>query len=638
MDELGLGDMPCAVGAAGALLSYMAATQKTDLSHINALKLNTGGRYMEMDLQTFRNLELLAGLQTMEKKGSLLWVLDKTKTPMGRRLIRSWISRPLLQPAAIKRRLSAVGELFSETVTRSELIHCLREIGDMERLIGKIVYGSANCRDLKALSSSAGRLPEVIKLLSATKSGLLSELSKADALSDIRELIDEKIVEEPPFSVREGGLIRDGSDREVDYLRGLLTNSTGAMADIEVRERERTGKKLKVGYNKVFGYYIEIPRSSSENVPSDYIRKQTLANCERFITQELKELETTLLTAKDRLADLEYRLFSELRTKIAAEVGRVQATAAAVAAADVVCSFAEVAAKNNYCMPEVDLSGAAHIRDGRHPVVEQMKADTLFVPNDTDMDCGLSRTSIITGPNMAGKSTYMRQTALIVLMAQIGSFVPAKSAQIGVVDRVFTRIGASDDLSAGKSTFMVEMTEVAEILKNATSRSLLILDEIGRGTSTYDGMAIARAVLEFCTDKKKLGAKTLFATHYHELTELEHEIDGVKNYNISAKKRGSDIIFLRKIVPGGADDSYGIEVAGLAGVPDSVIRRAKTVLKSLESQSGPHRSGESPAETDQLSLLDMGGGEIAAILNNTDLNTVTPLEALNMLYELKKKV
>ena len=461
-----------------------------------------------------------------------------------------------------------------------------------------------------------------------------------DALEDIYSLIDAAIDPEPPFSVREGGMIRPGYNEEVDYLRGLLENSTDALASIEAREKERTGKKLKVGYNRVFGYYIEIPRSMSEDVPDDYIRKQTLTNCERFITQELKELEGKLLTAKDRLAELEFDLFTQVRETIGAQVVRVQMTAEAVATLDVLCSFAEVASKNGYCMPEVDLSTAIEIVDGRHPVVEKMQTDTLFVPNDVFLDSEVSRTAIITGPNMAGKSTYMRQTALIVLMAQIGSFVPARSAHIGLVDRVFTRIGASDDLSAGKSTFMVEMTEVAEILKNATNKSLILLDEIGRGTSTYDGMSIARAVLEYCSDRKKIGAKTMFATHYHELTAMEGIIDGVKNYNISAKKRGGDVIFLRKIVPGGTDDSYGIEVAGLAGVPDSVVKRAKDILKSLESGSEdnvPKSIRRIDDEDEQISMLDMTGNEITEKLRGTDMNTITPIEALNLLFELKKK-
>jgi DNA mismatch repair protein MutS len=638
-DELGLGGSAAAVCAVGALLSYLEDTQKTDLSHISALRINTGGRYMELDIQTLRSLELVMSQRTGEKKGSLLWVLDKTKTPMGRRLLRAWVLRPLVSTPEINRRLRAVEELHSETVARSELMLSLRDVGDIERLIGKIVYGNAGCRDLKALQYSLRQLPSILSLLAPMKSGLLSELKKIDDLADIEQAIGEMIEDDPPFSVREGGFIKAGVHEEVDYLRSLLKDSTGAMAAIEAKERERTGKKLKVGYNKVFGYYIEIPRSSSEDVPGDYIRKQTLSNCERFITQELKELENTLLAAKDRLSALEYELFCALRERIAGEVGRIQAASASVATTDVLCALAETAAKNNYCMPEVDLSGVIDIRDGRHPVVEKTQ-DALFVPNDAFLDTDQARTLIITGPNMAGKSTYMRQTALIVLMAQMGSFVPARAARIGIVDRVFTRIGASDDLSAGKSTFMVEMTEVAEILRSATSRSLLILDEIGRGTSTYDGMAIARAILEHCADKRKLGAKTLFSTHYHELTALESETPGIKNYNISAKKRGGDIIFLRKIVPGGADDSYGIEVAGLAGVHDAIIKRAKTVLAQLEEGGRVPASGTAKPSPDdsQMSLMDLGLGEIGETLKKTDLNTLTPLEALNLLFELKKKI
>jgi len=641
LDSLGIGDEPTVVRAIGGLLSYITETQKTDLFHINKLDYYTEGKYMEMDIQTVRNLEIVSTMRTGEKKGSLLWVLDKTKTPMGSRLMRSWVARPLLNPGMIRRRNTAVGELVSEAVKRSEIILTLKNIGDMERLIGKVVYGTANCRDMLALAGSISKLPEIAAQLNGVNSTILSELSGMDLLQDIMALIDVAINDnDPPFSVREGRLIKAGYSEEVDYLRGLLENSTDAILRIEANERERTGKKLKVGYNKVFGYYIEIPRSMSEDVPGDYIRKQTLTNCERFITQELKELETELLTAKDKLVVLEFNLFTEIREKVAAEVLRIQATSAGVAQLDVLCSLAEVAVKNNYCMPEIDLSDSLEIKDGRHPVVELMQKDTLFVPNDVFLDNSGCHAAIITGPNMAGKSTYMRQTALIVLMAQIGSFVPAKNAHIGVVDRVFTRIGASDDLSAGKSTFMVEMTEVAEILKNATAKSLLLIDEIGRGTSTYDGMAIARAVLEYCADKKKLGAKTLFATHYHELTELENELEGVKNYNISAKKRNGELIFLRKIVPGGADESYGIEVAGLAGVPDAVVKRAKAILKVIETADkvpaaktviSAHR------EQEQISLLDVGGNEIVDILKNTDLNTLTPIEAMNLLFELKKK-
>ena len=636
-DELGIGGSPAAICAVGALLSYMAETQKTDLSHLSWLRVNSGGRFMELDIQTLRSLELVASQRTGEKRGSLLWVLDKTRTPMGRRLLRSWVLRPLVSTTEIKRRLAAVGELVSETVLRSELMLALRDVGDMERLIGKIVYGSAGGRDLKALQYSVVQLPRLLALLGPLKSGLMAELKKLDTLRDVEELIAGTIEDEPPFSVREGGFIRAGVSEEVDYLRGLLKDSAGAMAAIETKERERTGKKLKVGYNKVFGYYIEIPRSLSDDVPGDYVRKQTLSNCERFITQELKELETTLLTAKDRVAALEYDIFTELRERIAKEVGRIQASAQAVAVCDALCSLGETAVKNTYCQPEIELSGVIDIRDGRHPVVELMQTETLFVPNDTVMNTDDARTLIITGPNMAGKSTYMRQTALIVLMAQMGSFVPARSARIGLVDRVFTRIGASDDLSAGKSTFMVEMTEVAEILKSATPRSLLILDEIGRGTSTFDGMAIARAVLEHISDRRKLGARSLFSTHYHELTTLEQERPGIKNYSISAKKRGGDIIFLRKIVPGGADDSYGIEVAGLAGVPDSIVRRGKAILAALESGGTAREQKPAKADDGQVTLLDLSGSEIAETLRKADLNTLTPLEALNLLFELKKK-
>ncbi len=637
--ELGIAGEECAVRAVGALLTYMNETQKADLSHINTLKINAGGKYMELDYQTLRSLELVSAMNTGEKKGSLLWVLDRTKTAMGRRLIRSWVLRPLLSPVEIQRRLAAVEELYEGSVMRGELIEALRGVADVERIAAKIVYGTANCRDLRMLHASIATLPAIRAQLSEPRSNLLRSLRELDALADIGALIDSAVCEDPPFSVREGGMIRTGYDEQVDYLRGLLDNSADALAQIEAREHERTGKKLKVGYNRVFGYYIEIPRSSSEDVPADYVRNQTLANTERFITQELKELETTLLTARDRLQELEFQIFTRIREQIASQITRLQDTAQAVAVIDCLCSLAQAASDGGYCMPEVDASGVIDIKDGRHPVVEQMQKNTLFVPNDTRLDREAS-CAIITGPNMAGKSTYMRQTALIVLMAQMGSFVPARAARIGVVDRVFTRIGASDDLAAGQSTFMVEMTEMAAILHRATPSSLLILDEIGRGTSTYDGMAIARAVLEHCADKRKLGAKTMFATHYHELSALEGALPGVKNYNITAKKQGGDVIFLRKIVPGGADDSYGIEVAGLAGVPESVIRRAKAVLKSyVEQGTAPVRSGKDrePAPADeQLSLGDMGASRIADKLRATDVNTLTPIEALNLLYHLQQ--
>lgn len=638
IDSLGLGSDSAAVCAAGALLEYIAETQKFDISHINTLDVFSAGRYMELDYTTRRNLELTENLRTGEKKGSLLWVLDKTKTPMGGRLLRAWTERPLLSPVAIKRRQSAVSELYSDNVTRSELIEILRDIGDIQRLVGRVVYGTANGRDMLALGKYCAAFPNLAKLLEGKKSHMLRDISATDPISHVSQLIMRAICDDPPFSVREGGILRTGYSEEVDRLRNVRDNGAQMVSELEQRERERTGiKKLKIGYNRVFGYYIDIPRAFSDNVPDEYIRKQTLSSSERFFTQELKELENTLMTAKDSLADLEFRFFEEVRLAVAAEVIKIQAVAEAVAELDVLCSLAEVAVKNGYCMPEVDLSGTLSITAGRHPVVEQTQRETLFVPNDTFLNTGEDRVAIITGPNMAGKSTYMRQTALIVIMAQIGSFVPAKNAVIGIVDRVFTRIGASDDLAGGRSTFMVEMTEVADILRYATSSSLLILDEIGRGTSTYDGMAIARAVLEYCADRKKLGAKTMFATHYHELSELEGQLDGVKNYSITAKKRGGDLIFLRKIVRGAADDSYGIEVAKLAGVPDSVISRAKRCLEELESgASKVCRTDSSPEE--QISFSDFGSAEIVRRLRETDLDTLTPIEAMNLLYELKKKV
>lgn len=643
LDTLGIGDDHAAVCAVGGLLSYIRDTQKTELQHINNLDFYTEGRYMELDVQTVRNLEIVSTLRTMEKKGSLLWVIDKTKTPMGSRMMRAWLSRPLLNAAAIKRRQNAVQALFADNVRRNEIISCLKNIGDIERLIGKIVYGTANGRDLVSISDYIGEIPKLLSQLSQvkTQSPMICDILNMDKLEDCRQLIGKSICDNPPFSIREGNIIKDGYDSEVDRLRGLLTGSTRMLSDIEIRERERTGKKLKVGYNRVFGYYIEVPRSMSSDVPADYVRKQTLTNCERFITQELKELENELLTAKDRLEDLEFRIFSDIREKIASQVSRIQDTAGKIAELDVLSALADVAVRNNYCMPEIDVSGSLEIRDGRHPVVEIAQKNVMFVPNDVDLDDTNCVAAIITGPNMAGKSTYMRQTALIVLLAQMGSFVPARSAHIGIVDRVFTRIGASDDLSAGKSTFMVEMSEVSEILRSATKKSLLILDEIGRGTSTYDGMSIARAVLEYCADKSKLGAKTMFATHYHELSALEGQLPGVKNFNISVKKRGDDIIFLRKIVSGGADESYGIEVAKLAGVPESVIKRAKSILSSLEAGSDVKPSRKSvKKDTDdmQISMLDMGAGEIIETLKSTNIDTITPIEAMNILYELKKKV
>ncbi|MEA5151128.1 MAG: DNA mismatch repair protein MutS [Oscillospiraceae bacterium] len=638
IDASGLDGDSGAVCAAGALLAYIADTQKFDLSHINRMDVFYGGRYMELDWTTRRNLELTEALRSGEKRGSLLWVLDRTKTPMGGRLLRSWVERPLLSPVAIKRRLSAVSELYRDNVRRGELTLALRDICDMQRLVGRAVYGTAGGRDLRALSNCAAALPRLKELLSGFGCVELRDICAMDALEDIRAEIDRAVCDEPPFSVREGGILRAGYSEELDRLRDVRDNGAKMVAELEARERGRTGiKKLKVGYNKVFGYFIDIPRSAGlENVPEDYIRKQTLVSNERYFTQELKELENSLLTAKDRISELEYGFFCQLRDSVAARVDRVQAASDAVARLDALCSLAEVAVRNGYTMPEVDASRELRITEGRHPVVEQTLKDVLFVPNDSFLNDGDDRVAIVTGPNMAGKSTYMRQTALIVLMAQMGSFVPAKSATVGIVDRVFTRIGASDDLASGQSTFMVEMNEMANILRHATAASLLILDEIGRGTSTYDGMAIARAVLEYCADKRRLGAKTMFATHYHELSALEGQTGGVRNYNITAKKQGGTLVFLRKIVRGAADDSYGIEVAKLAGLPEGVISRAKGYLKELE-QSGIAAPAVSPAGEEQISLSDIGADEVRDILRETDLNTLTPIEAMNLLFELQKK-
>ena len=630
---------PAAAMALGGLLHYLYETQKTDLSHINDLDYYEEGRFMELDLTARRNLELTETLRSKEKKGSLLWVLDKTKTPMGARCLRSWLERPLLSVTAICKRNSAVAALVEDTIAREELIAAMTGLGDMERLIGRIVYGTAGGRDMASLRAAIEKLPAVAAQLEQFSTGRLAELRRAlDTLDDIGGRIAAAICDEPPFSVREGGFIRDGYDQEVDRLRHILKGGKGVIAEMEAKEKERTGiRTLKIGYNKVFGYYIEVSKSFADQVPDTYIRKQTLVNGERYITQELKDLEHTILTASDRVVALEYELFTQLRQEISAAAARIQQTAAAVAEADALASFAAVAVRNGYCRPDVDESGVIEIRDGRHPVVEQVLKDSLFVPNDTFMGEKEERVAIITGPNMAGKSTYMRQVALIVLMAQMGSFVPAASARIGVVDRIFTRIGASDDLSAGQSTFMVEMTEVADILRHATKHSLLILDEIGRGTSTFDGMSIARAVLEYCADKKLLGAKTLFATHYHELTELEDTLPGAVNYNIAVKTRGEDITFLRKIIRGGADRSSGIEVAKLAGLPDKVVQRAKKILKELEAENGVQYVA-ARKEEDQVSLAAMGEGEVLDALRRCQPDTLTPIEAMSLIYEWKQKL
>ncbi len=639
LQDLGLGESPAALMACGGLVIYLREIEKSDLCHINRLEYYVSGEFMELDLTARRNLELTETMRGKEKRGSLLWVVDKTKTAMGGRMLRSWLEKPLLNPVKIQRRSNAVKELVEKSMERQELQLLLREIPDMERSMGRVVAGTANARDLLSMAGAMRVLPQLKIQLQELSAPMLQSLwLDLDPLEDLCGELSRAVVDDPPFTVREGGMIRDGYDSEVDRLRDVMSGGKGTLSGIESAEREKTGiPKLKVGYNRVFGYYIEISKTYQGQVPEHYIRKQTLANCERYITQELKELESTILGAKDRITALEYEIFTRLRRFVADNAPRIQGACGVVAAADVLCALAETASSYGYVQPEVDLSDELQIVDGRHPVVERVLRDTLFVPNDTVLGTPDNRVSIITGPNMAGKSTYMRQVALMVLLAQIGSFVPARSAHIGVCDRVFTRIGASDDLAAGQSTFMVEMTEVAEILQHATARSLLILDEIGRGTSTFDGMAIARAVLEYCASPKKLGAKVLFATHYHELTAMEGEIPGLRNYNIAVKKRGEDVIFLRKIVPGAADDSFGIEVARLAGIPDKVVSRARQILKELESGAAalPAPKAAHPAEA-QVSFLDVGGSQIAEKLRSITIETLTPIEALNMLFELKK--
>ena len=635
--QLGVAGMDAVVHCAGTLLQVLQTLQKKQLPHIRALQYYTTGRFMELDMDARRNLELTETMRSKEKKGSLLWVLDQTRTSMGSRMLRSWLERPLLDSVEIGRRLGAVENLVHNTMVRGELAQALREMSDLERVMTRIVTGSANCRDLLGLSRGCRALPEIKRQLQRLDAPLLQKLEQQmDPLTDCADLIDTTIVDEPPLTVREGGMIRPGADEEADRLRSIMEGGSGLIAAIEAEEKEKTGiRTLKVGYNRVFGYYIEVSKSFQDQVPGHYIRKQTLANCERYITQELKELETQVLTAKERLTALEYQIFTRLREHLAQQSTRVQITAAAVAAADCLCSLATVAVARNYCRPEITLGSEIEIRAGRHPVGEQVLKDSLFVPNDTFLGSADNQVSIITGPNMAGKSTYMRQVALIVLMAQMGSFVPAQSARIGLVDRVFTRIGASDDLASGQSTFMVEMAEVASILKYATSRSLLILDEIGRGTSTYDGMAIARAVLEHAANPRKLGAKTLFATHYHELSTIEQELPNVKNYNIAVKKRGSDMIFLRKIVPGAADDSYGVEVAKLAGLPAGVVNRAREILGQLESGQVQQPAPAAPVD-DQVSMLDMTAMQVCDALRAVTVETLTPIEAMNQLYKLKQ--
>lgn len=636
-----LNDKPVLISTIGALLSYLKDTQKSGLERINHIELYSESQYMRLDYNTQRNLELTQTMLSKEKRGSLLWVLDKTKTAMGKRLIRSWLEHPLMNITTINNRQSSVEELVNDNMLRLEITDALSGVFDIERLMTKIVYGSANARDLRSLCSAIQSFPKVSELTSNCNASYLKYINKnIDLLEDIYTLIDNSIVDEPPFTVREGGMIKKGYSEELDIVSGDMNDSNQILAQIEAEQRELTGiPKLKVGYNRVFGYYIEVSNSYKNLVPETYIRKQTLTNCERFITQDLKEIEARILGAKDKSVAIEFSIFESIRLTVAENLERIQNTAKAIATLDVLTSLANVASDNRYIRPDISHSTVIRIKDSRHPVVEALLKDTPFVPNDVFLDSSSERVAIITGPNMAGKSTYMRQVALIVLMAQMGSFVPASSAEIGIVDSIFTRVGASDDLASGQSTFMVEMNEVANIVKTATSRSLLILDEIGRGTSTFDGMSIARAVLEFCADKKKLGAKTLFATHYHELTVMETLLDGVKNYNIAVKKRGDDITFLRRIVPGGADDSYGIEVAKLAGIPNSIISRAKEILSELESGKTETVREVKPAQDDmQLSLMSVANSPVVEKLESIDLNTLTPIEAMNLLYELKNMI
>ena len=622
--------------AAGAMLNYLHETQKHGVERIKAIQNYADAQYMRLSPVTRANLELTETMRGREKKGTLLWVLDKTETAMGKRLLRSWVEQPLVDPAAINKRLDAVQALYAASITRADLKDALGHVFDIERLTTRILYGSATPREVKALGDTCAQLPEIKAQAAAGGAALLTELAEqVDALEDIRQLISAAIVDEPPANMKDGGAIRPGFNAEVDELRDIMHGGKGVLSQLEAKLKEETGiPKLKIGFNKVFGYYIEVSRSYVDAVPDSFTRKQTLTTGERYITPELKELENKILGANERLLVLEHQLFADLLEAISAQLLRIQKTAAAVAQLDVLASFAEAALQNNYVHPTVDDGEVIEIHEGRHPVIEQMLKGMLFVPNDTLLDEHTNKMLLITGPNMAGKSTYMRQNALITLMAQIGSFVPAASAHIGVVDAIFTRVGASDDLAAGQSTFMVEMTEVAEILQKATGRSLVILDEIGRGTSTFDGMSIARAVVEHIC--QKIGCKTLFATHYHELTSMDRDVEGVKNYNIAVKKRGEDITFLRRIVAGPADDSYGIEVAKLAGLPGSVTRRAHTVLRQLEASApGRNRAVQLDFETVEAYNNPTIPSEVVEKLNTVDIETMTPLEALNFLYELK---
>lgn len=656
MEGLGLADYDCGIIASGALLQYLKETQKTSLSHMSRLTPYVTGKYMLLDSSTRRNLELCETLREKQKRGSLLWVLDKTKTAMGARTLRKQIEQPLIDRQSIVDRLDAVEELKQNVISREEIREYLGPVYDLERLVTKITYQSANPRDLMAFKNSLSMLPHIKYILEEMQSSLLKEIyENLDTLQDLCALIEESIKEDPPIAMKEGGIIKDGYSEEVDRLRNAKSDGKEWLAKLEEEEREKTGiKNLKIRFNKVFGYYLEVTNSFKNLVPDYYMRKQTLANAERYIIPELKELEDTILGAEDKLYALEYQLYAEVRDKIAEEVLRIQQTAKAVAQIDAFASLALVAERNNYVRPQINEKGVIDIKDGRHPVVEKMIPNDMFITNDTYLNDKKKRISIITGPNMAGKSTYMRQTALIVLMAQIGSFVPTSSANIGIVDRIFTRVGASDDLASGQSTFMVEMTEVANILRNATNKSLLILDEIGRGTSTFDGLSIAWAVIEHISNSKLLGAKTLFATHYHELTELEGKIDNVNNYCIAVKEKGDDIIFLRKIVKGGADKSYGIQVAHLAGVPESVTNRAKEIVEELvhadittrikniaahSADTKPKTKKYDEVDLAQMSLFDtVKDDDVIEEIKNLNVSNMTPIDALNTLYQLQNKL
>ena len=633
-----------AITAANGLIAYLVDTQKNNLEYLNKILLYNTSKYMSLDINARRNLEITEKLRDKSKKGTLLWVLDKTSTSMGGRLLRRWLNDPLVDECHINRRLESVKELKEDIILRGDIVDSLKKVYDIERLASKISYGSANGRDLISLKNSTAQLPGIKTILSKAKSQMLKDLyGELDELQDIYAIIDKAIVDEPPISVKEGGIIKLGYDEEIDRLKTATTDGKNWVLKLEAEEREKTGiKGLKVGFNKVFGYFIEVTKSNLSQVPDRYIRKQTLANCERYITEDLKRLENEILGAEEKVINLEYNAFVEIRDEIEKNVQRVQKSANIISILDVLASFATVADDMNYVMPTVDNSGIIDIKDGRHPVIEKIIGGSEFVPNDTYLDKGENRLSIITGPNMAGKSTYMRQVALITLMAQCGSFVPASYAKIGVVDKIFTRVGASDDLSMGQSTFMVEMMEVATILKEATQNSLVILDEIGRGTSTYDGLSIAWAVAEYISDKEKCGAKTLFATHYHELIQLEEKLEGVKNYSIAVKEKGEDIIFLRKIISGGTDESYGVHVAKLAGVPKAVTTRANEVLRSIERKNVLNEKKlekENKKETaGQLDMYNYKLAEIAHEIDKIDLNQLTPIDALNTLLKMKEKM